>query len=119
MTVGDIAARDIARLENQIVALTREYREGHSDLVRQMTEVKTLVAQHPTACPYRERIAMISENTKDIEDVRRDVMDIKKCVREIERAVDRSSAVGGIAGGGVVSIVAGIVLAVGKALGWW
>ena len=111
--------RDITRLEHQISALTSEYREGHSDLVRQMTEVKTLVAQHPTACPYRERIAMISENTKDIEDVRRDVMDIKKCVREIERAVDRSSAVGGIAGGGVVSIVAGIVLAVGKALGWW
>ena len=111
--------RDITRLEHQISALTSEYREGHSDLVRQMREVKTLVAQHPTACPYRERIAMIAENSKDIEDVRKDVGDIKKCVREIERAVDRSSAVGGIAGGGVVSIVAGIVLAVGKALGWW
>ena len=119
MTVGEIATRDIARLENQITALTREYREGHSDLVKQMSEVKTLVAQHPTACPYRERIAMIAENSKDIEDVRKDVSDIKRCVREIERAVDRSSAVGGIAGGGVVSVVAGVIFGVGKAAGWW
>ena len=111
--------RDISRLENQIIQLTSEYREGHSDLVKQMAEVKTLVAQHPTACPYRERIAMISENEKDIKDLRTDVGDIKRCVREIERAVDRSSAVGGIAGGGVVSIVAGVIFALGKALGWW
>jgi hypothetical protein len=119
MTVGEIATRDIARIEGQIIALTKEYREGHSDLVRQMTEVKTLVAQHPTACPYRERIAMIAENTKDIEDVRQDVNDLKRCVRDIERAVDRSSTVGGVAGGGVVSIVAGIIFGVGKAAGWW
>ena len=119
MTVGEIATRDISRLENQITALTREYREGHSDLVRQMTEVKTLVAQHPTACPYRERIAMITENSKDIEEVKKSVGDIQKCVHEIELAVARSSAVGGAAGGGVVTVVVGVIFGLGKAAGWW
>lgn len=118
MTAGEIATRDIARLENQIVALTREYREGHSDLVKQMTEVKTLVAQHASICPYRERISAIAENTKDIEELRRDVDDLRKCVRDIELAVARSSAVGGAAGGGAVAVIGGILYAIAKAAGW-
>ena len=119
MEAGGLMERDITRLEHQISALTSEYREGHSDLVRQMTEVKTLVAQHPIACPYRERIAMITENSKDIEEVKKDVGDIQKCVHEIELAVARSSAVGGAAGGGVVTVVVGVIFGLGKAAGWW
>ena len=119
MEAGALMERDVTRLEAALAALTSEYRQGHSHLETAMSELKAIVREHPGACPYRERIAMITENTKDIDAVKSDVADIKRCVHDIELAVARSSAVGGAAGGGVVTVVVGIVYGLGKAAGWW
>ena len=86
---------------------------------REITELKTLVREHPVLCPYRERIAAVGQNAKDIEHERARIDRMEQALQRLELVVARSGAVGGLAGGGTVGVLGAVVFAVGKAAGWW
>ena len=104
--------RDITRIEDHLTALTSQTREWQVNMTREMSELKTLVAQHPFLCPYREKISTIETHSKRI-----DTLELS--VHDLQIMVAQSGAVGGLAGGGVVTVVAGVVFGVGRAAGWW
>jgi hypothetical protein len=104
--------RDVPRLEAQIIALTSQTREWQANMTRDFAELKTLVREHPLLCPYREKISSIESHDRRI-----DTLEIG--VHDLQIMVAKSGAVGGLAGGGVVSVVAGVVFAVGRSIGWW
>ena len=104
--------RDVSRIENQLSALTSQTREWQANMARDFAELKTLVREHPLLCPYREKISSIESHSKRIDT-------LETGVHDLQIMVARSGAVGGLAGGGVVSVVAGVVFALGKALSWW
>lgn len=100
--------RDITRLEGQIAGLVTDVR----GIMQEISEIKTLVREHPVLCPYRESIASVALNARDI-------AALQAKVRDLELAVARSGAIGGLAGGGVVSLIVTVVFGIGKMAGWW
>lgn len=89
-TMETILAR-LGSLEAKVVALT------------------TLQEREAQLCPYR---GTVERNTTRLGE-------LEKTVTEMRLEMARMSILSGTAGGGVVSLIGGVLLAVGKSLGWW
>ena len=112
MEAGVLMDRDVSRIESQLSALTSQTREWQTNMTRDFAELKTLVREHPLLCPYREKISAVETHERRIVGIETDVHDLQIMVA-------RSGAMGGLAGGGVVTVVAGIIYGIGSLAGWW
>lgn len=70
---------------------------------------KEVLADH---CPYRDDIRKAANGVAKMSDLEKTVLDIRLTLA-------RAGFIGGAGGGLVVSTISGIILAIGKAVGWW
>lgn len=63
-------------------------------------------------CPFRDDIRRASNNLR-----RLDTCEAR--IEDLRLTLARAGLGSGLAGGGVVTVAGGIIIAVGKALGWW
>lgn len=78
--------------------------EDITELSNQIARLTALIETEGTRCPYRETISKAANNVKRIDG-------IETRLRETELKL---AGIAGISGGGV----AGLVIVIGKALGW-
>jgi len=120
-------ARQIAELRQLIVASNREASPAwdgwRHDVEVKLTEigvelanltklVESNVKARAETCPYQVAIARAEENHTCVKDLQR-------AVAELRVDMARYAALGGGGAGGIVAIIAGVVMAIGRAKGWW
>lgn len=90
----DTLRSDLARIESSLSA--------------QIAELRALVESEAARCPHREAIARACDNHARLQRLEDEV-----------RAMRLESARAGATGGGMVAVVCGVVIGIGRALGWW
>lgn len=63
-------------------------------------------------CPFQVEIARAANNHQRLSSM-------ENVVQQLRVDLAKQSVAGGAAGGGIVSIIAGVIIAIGKAAGWW
>ena len=63
-------------------------------------------------CPFQIEIARAANNHQRLSSM-------ENVVQQLRVDLAKQSVAGGAAGGGIVSIIAGVIIAIGKAAGWW
>ena len=87
---------------DKIADLCKEYDVDHDRLTAntgRITTLETIAARPPGLCPAHDGVI-------------RDVVQLRLDVAKL-------GVTSGMAGGGVVSVLVGIIFGVGKAAGWW
>lgn len=84
-----------------------------------LTALETKVAAEAAYCPFREDIARAQNNIKRFEVVEADIEGVKAKVHALELSMARAGIGAGATGGGIVAVIGGTLIFVGKALGWW
>lgn len=84
-----------------------------------LTALETKVANESAYCPFREDISRANNNVKRLDTIELDVDDVRKQVHSLELSMARAGIGAGATGGGIVAVIGGVLIFVGKALSWW
>ena len=101
--------REINESIDKLASAINEFKLVTSE---RLTAVEVKVANKKELCPWREDIARFEENGLKLES-------IETRLHAIELTIARAGLGGGLAGGGIVGVIGGTLVVVGKALGWW
>lgn len=122
-------ARQIEELQKIIVSRLNEAAPStdgwRHDMEMKLTEIGVQLEQlthlvnqglstegRTATCPFRPDITRAQNNHERL-------THLEECVQQLRVDIAKQSVASGAAGGGMVSLLAGAMLAVGKALGWW
>lgn len=122
-------ARQIEELQKIIVSWLNEAAPStdgwRHDMEMKLTEIGVQLAQltqvvnqslsadgRTATCPFRPEIARAQNNHERL-------TRLEECVQQLRVDIAKQSVASGAAGGGIVSIIAGVIIAIGKAAGWW
>lgn len=122
--------RDVERLQREYESLSKDMSDLFVFTQKETTAIRGLLDNVWAKCPYRENIARAVNNVArlerleqrmEAEAVRTEQRDkeLDQRIHAIELSIAKSGALGGMAGGGIVSVIAGIIYGIGKAAGWW
>jgi hypothetical protein len=82
-----------------IERMCREWAVDHDKIAVHTVQIGNLETRPPVVCPKHDELA--------------------REVRQLQLDFARASVTSGASGGIIVSVVAGVVIGVGKAAGWW
>ena len=100
---------DMQRIEAQLAALAESFSRWQLTITQRLAEVGVLVSNKRDLCPFREDIAQAANHVRRLEALEKGQADQGKTIHQMQIDAARSGALGGLAGGGVVTIVAGII----------
>ena len=100
---------DMQRIEAQLAALSDSFSRWQLTITQRLAEVGVLVSNKRELCPFREDIAQAANHVRRLENLEQCQIDQGKTIQQMQIDAARSGALGGLAGGGVVTVIAGII----------
>lgn len=110
MRAIDALARQVQERDEPLEARLDELTTSLNDLTRRISALEVALSKESRrdACPFRDEIVSASNNKERI---------IK--LEDKTHKIELQNARAGVYGGATGSVVSGIIVAIGKALGWW
>lgn len=114
------AVERLANLVNGVVAngsptdttIRHELQLLRQDMEHRLKRVEDGLLNRQVTCPYRDDIRRSSNNLHRLEAA-------ENKLDELEDHINKTSVLPGAAGGGIGALIAGMILLMGKYLGWW
>lgn len=83
-----------------------------AEIRERIARIEALLSQHGALCPNREIIAKAANNIEKLEE-------LERTFQAFRLEITRGGMMGGFAGSGLIALLSGVIMALGKALGWW